>query len=78
MMYDSAFTRDHVDKLFEQYAYTTLEASVQLAKERGAYEYFPGSKRSEGILFGRDKQRLTQHGSLKEQREILIDNIQKF
>ncbi|HBB04666.1 TPA: hypothetical protein DCZ39_07405 [Patescibacteria group bacterium] len=34
MMYESAFARDHVDKLFEQYAYTTLESSVQLAQER--------------------------------------------
>ena len=34
MMYESAFAREHVDKLFEQYAYTTLQASVQLAQER--------------------------------------------
>ena len=78
MMYESAFARDHIDKLFEQYAYTTLQASMQLAQERWAYEYFPWSKRSQGILFGRDKQRLTQHGSLKEQRSTLIDDIQKY
>lgn len=78
MMYESAFAREHVDKLFEQYAYTTLEASVELAQERWAYEYFPGSKRSEWILFGRDKERLTQHGSLKDQRWTLIDKIQNF
>jgi ribonucleotide reductase alpha subunit len=34
MMYESAFARDHIDKLFEQYAYTTLQASMQLAQER--------------------------------------------
>jgi len=34
MAYESAFARDHVDKLFEQYAYTTLQTSVALAKER--------------------------------------------
>ncbi|EKD25293.1 MAG: hypothetical protein ACD_80C00088G0003 [uncultured bacterium (gcode 4)] len=78
MMYESAFARDHVDKLFEQYAYTTLESSVQLAQERWAYEYFPWSKRSEGILFGRDKQWLVQHGNLKDQRSTLIDKIQEF
>ena len=76
MAYESAFARDHVDRLFEQYAYTTLQTSVALAKERWAYEYFPWSKRSEGILFGRDKKWLIQHGSLKEQRNTLIDDIQ--
>lgn len=34
MMYESGFARDHIDKLFEQYAHTTLESSVELAKER--------------------------------------------
>ena len=76
MAYESAFAREHVDKLFEQYAYTTLQTSVMLAKERWAYEYFPWSKRSEGILFGRDKKWLIQHGNLKEQRNTLIDDIQ--
>ena len=76
MMYESPFARDHIDKLFERYAYTTLQASVQLAQERWAYEYFPGSKRSQGILFGKNKQRLLQHSSLKDQRSTLIDEIQ--
>jgi len=34
MMYESAFAREHVDKLFELYAYTTLKSSVELAQER--------------------------------------------
>lgn len=34
MMYESAFARDHIDKLFERYAYTTLQASLALAQER--------------------------------------------
>ena len=77
MMYESAFARDHVDKLFEQYAYTTLQASMHMAQERWAYEYFPWSKRSQGILFGKDKQWLLQHSTLKNQRSTLIDDIQK-
>lgn len=47
MMYESAFAREHVDKLFELYAYTTLKTSVELAKERGQYHYFKGSQRSQ-------------------------------
>ena len=77
MMYESAFARDHVDKLFEQYAYTTLQAYMHMAQERWAYEYFPWSKRSQGILFGKDKQWLLQHSTLKNQRSTLIDDIQK-
>lgn len=34
MMYESAFARDHIDKLFERYAYSTLQASLTLAQER--------------------------------------------
>jgi len=34
MMYDGGFSRDYVDKLFEQYAFSTLQASTDLAQER--------------------------------------------
>lgn len=47
MIYDSAFARDHVDQLFEQYAYTTLKASCNMAQERGQYPLFPGSEWSQ-------------------------------
>lgn len=40
MVYDSAFARTHIDQLFEQYAYTTIKASNELAQERGKYEVF--------------------------------------
>lgn len=75
MVYDSAFAREHVDKLFEQYAYKTLEASTQLAKERGPYELFKGSSRSKGILFGRDEKWFAEHSTLRAQRATLIKQI---
>jgi ribonucleoside-diphosphate reductase alpha chain len=75
MVYDSAFARTHIDQLFEQYAYTTIKASNELAQERGAYELFKGSQREKGILFGRDEQRYAQHSTLKEKRSDLIKNI---
>lgn len=34
MMYDSAFAREHVDTLFENYGFATLQASADLAQER--------------------------------------------
>jgi ribonucleoside-diphosphate reductase alpha chain len=49
--YDSEEAIQHVDKLFEQYAYFTLKASLNLAKERGKYQLFENSQRSKGILF---------------------------
>lgn len=38
------------DKLFEHLSYYAIEANVELAKERGVYESFQGSKWSKGIL----------------------------
>lgn len=52
--YDSVEARDETDRLFERYAYYTYRASIDLAKERGTYELYPGSDYSKGILLGRD------------------------
>jgi ribonucleoside-diphosphate reductase alpha chain len=46
-------THDHLqwaDETFEQICYYATKSSMELAKERGAYETFPGSKWSKGIL----------------------------
>lgn len=53
LAYDSKEARDEVNKLFERYTYHTYRASVDLAKERGTYELYPGSEYSKGILLGR-------------------------
>ncbi len=53
--YDSEEARKETDRLFERYAYNTYRASVDLAKERGAYELYPGSEYSKGMLLGRDQ-----------------------
>ena len=59
MAYDSPEARTHVDGLFELFTYYTYRASVDIAKERGAYPLFPGSEHSEGIILGKDAQTLT-------------------
>jgi ribonucleoside-diphosphate reductase alpha chain len=41
---------ENADALFEAISYYAIEASVDLAIERGQYETFPGSKWSRGIL----------------------------
>jgi ribonucleoside-diphosphate reductase alpha chain len=41
---------DWADELFERWSYYAIEASCDLAAERGSYQTFEGSKWSEGIL----------------------------
>jgi ribonucleoside-diphosphate reductase alpha chain len=55
LAYDKQEAREETDKLFEKYAFATLQESQKLAKERGQYELFEGSQWSKGILFGRDE-----------------------
>jgi len=44
-----------VNKLFENIAYFSVKASMELAKERGKYEAFEGSEWSKGIVFGKSE-----------------------
>ena len=75
MVYDSAFARDHIDQLFEQYAFTTLQASCDMSVERGQYPLFPGSEWSKWVLFWRNEERYAKHSYLKDQRAPLISDI---
>jgi ribonucleoside-diphosphate reductase alpha chain len=59
MAYDSPEAREHVDSLFEKYTYYTYKASIDIARERGAYPLFPGSEHSKGIILGKDAAMLT-------------------
>lgn len=59
MAYDSPEARVKVDELFELYTFYTYQASVDIARERGAYPLFPGSEHSKGIVLGRDANQLT-------------------
>ncbi|GGP13510.1 ribonucleoside-diphosphate reductase subunit alpha [Oceanobacillus neutriphilus] len=44
---------DYADELYENIAYLTIKASMELAKEKGAYPYFEGSEWSDGTYFKR-------------------------
>lgn len=48
--YDTIEAREYVDELFQHYAYAWLRASVDLAKERGAYQLFEWSEWSKGMF----------------------------
>jgi len=53
--YDSQQARTVVDELFSQYALATYRASVDLAKERGAYPLYQGSEYEKGKILGREE-----------------------
>ena len=50
--YDSVEARTKTDELFSKYALATYRASVDLAKERGAYPLYEGSEYSKGKILG--------------------------
>ena len=52
--YDSQQARTVVDELFSQYGLATYRASVDLAKERGAYPLYKGSEYEKGKILGRE------------------------
>ncbi len=55
---------EFADRLFESIAYYAIDASCELAKERGKYELFDGSDWSKGIFFGRtaeENQRISRN-----------------
>jgi len=61
LAYASAEARLEVDRLFERYTYHTYRASIDLAKERGPYELYPGSEYSKGVLLGRASEWFEKH-----------------
>ena len=48
--YNSAQAFDLVDEIVENISYAAIEASVELAQERGAYPNFEGSRWSQGLV----------------------------
>lgn len=66
------------DELFEQISYYAIEASVELAKVRGRYPTFNGSKWSQGILpidTARDK---THHSKTYLDWDLLRKNVKEY
>jgi ribonucleotide reductase alpha subunit len=50
LCFESKEAADLNEKIFETIYYAAVLESIQLAKEDGAYESFPGSPASKGIL----------------------------
>ena len=78
LRYDSQEAVEHVDKLFEKYAYYTLKSSVNLAKERWHYSLFKWSDWSKWILFWKDKKRFDENSEYAVDWNNLIQNMKEY
>lgn len=63
----------YADELYEQIAYLTIKASMELAKERGTYEVFEGSEWHTGAYFDRRGYEGEEWQALKE--EVMANGV---
>jgi len=77
LAYDSSEAREHVDQLFEKYAFATFQGSHDLAVERGAYALFEGSEWQKGNILGRDAAWYKKNTQEPEKWLQLIKDIKK-
>lgn len=67
-----------VDELFENIAYYTINASINLAKERGAYPKFKGSDWDKGLILGRDREWYKNNTKDPERWMRTFDRLAKY
>ncbi|MFC4401925.1 ribonucleoside-diphosphate reductase subunit alpha [Gracilibacillus xinjiangensis] len=58
---------NYADKVYEDIAYYTIKASMELAKEKGAYSEFEGSEWHTGIYFDRREYKSDRWNELREE-----------
>ncbi|MFD1849811.1 ribonucleoside-diphosphate reductase subunit alpha [Oceanobacillus bengalensis] len=58
---------EYADKLYEDIAYFTIQASMKLAKEKGAYSAFQGSEWETGAYFKRKRYRSVRWQALQKE-----------
>lgn len=75
LAYDTEEARTEVNRLFERYTYYTYRASIDLAKERGHYELYPGSEYSKGILLGRSVEWFEKNTPHADDWKTLFDDM---
>lgn len=65
MIYEEAI--DEINNIFEKIALYSIKASALLAKERGVYEAFKGSKWDRGLFYGKDSEWYRKNSKFKEE-----------
>lgn len=78
LAYDSEEARQEVDRLFERYTLHTYRASIDIAKERGTYELYPGSEYSKGILLGRDSEWFQKQTAFPAEWQQLFADMKEY
>lgn len=68
----------YVDELFEKIAFSTIRASVDIAKDKGTFEAFPGSDWSRGIILGHDSNWFNQNARLDTKWKQLFADLAKY
>lgn len=78
LAYESPEARKETARLFERYAFATYRASVDIAKERGHYELYPGSEYEKGILLGRNESWFVKNTPHAEEWKKLFLDMKKY
>jgi ribonucleoside-diphosphate reductase alpha chain len=78
LAYDSEAARVKTDEVFAEYSYHIYRASVDLAKERGAYPLYKGSDYSKGIILGKRKEWFMKNTARGKAWESIFDDMAKF
>ena len=70
---------EQISNLFEEIAYCCTESSMELAKERGAYQAFAGSSWSQGLLINaKPVSWFLENASVPQRWQELAENIQTY
>lgn len=65
MIYEESI--EEISNIFEKVALYSIKASALLAKERGAYKAFKGSKWDKGIFYGKDSEWYRKNSKFKDE-----------
>ncbi len=77
LSYDTQEAREETDRIFEMYAYYTLKASNQMAKERGTYEIYEWSEWSKGIFMWKDEAWFKKNSDMADKWSKLIADVKR-
>ena len=66
------------DALFEKFAVYCIQASIDIAKTKGAYGAYEGSDWSRGVILGHSQDWFEQNASLKERWRLIFDELKQY
>jgi len=71
-------SKEHVDELFEKFAIYNIEASIDVAKDKGTFEAYEGSDWDKGIILGHDKEWFAENSKNPERWSSIFENLKKY